>query len=86
MGIVNCANEQYGVFANDPAILAHLERDTPFGIYQRTLEVLRRAAETGTTSAEEAERLADELTLEPHPIWPGRGRAIIESLVGSGEP
>jgi len=84
MGIVNCANEQYGVFEDDPAILAHLERDTPFGIYQRTREVLRRAGETDTTPAEEAERLANELTLEPHPIWPDRGRQIIEGLVERG--
>lgn len=84
MGIVHCANEQYGVFEDDPAILAHLERDVPFGIYQRTLEVLRRAERTGTTPAGEAERMANELTQEPHPIWPDRGRQIIESLVEHG--
>jgi glutamate dehydrogenase/leucine dehydrogenase len=84
MGIVNCANEQYGVFQGDPAILAHLEREPPFGIFQRTLEVLRRAAANGSTTAEEAERLADALAEEPHPIWPDRGRRIIAHLAASG--
>lgn len=84
MGIVNCANEQYGVFEGDPAVHAHLEREPPFGIYRRTLEVLGRAADNDTTPAEEAERLADELADEPHPIWPDRGRRIIEHLAAAG--
>ncbi len=84
MGIVNCANEQYGVFDGDPAVHAHLLRDTPFGGYQRTCEVLRRAADMGTTSADEAQRLADELLAEPHPIWPHRGWQIVQSLIDDG--
>ncbi|HEX9736489.1 MAG TPA: Glu/Leu/Phe/Val dehydrogenase dimerization domain-containing protein [Thermoanaerobaculia bacterium] len=84
MGIVSCANEQYGVFEGDPAVLAHLDRDAPHGIFRRTSEVLRRAEESGTTPAEEAERLAGELAGEPHPIWPDRGRQIIDDLVASG--
>lgn len=83
MGIVNCANEQYGVFEGDPAIRDHLERETSFGIFQRTLEVLRRADAASSTTAEEADRLADELADEPHPIWPDRGRRIIKHLVES---
>ncbi|MEM1180294.1 MAG: hypothetical protein AAGM22_18265, partial [Acidobacteriota bacterium] len=81
MGIVNCANEQYGVFDGDPAIEAHLERDTEYGVYRRTLEVIERAARRGRTPAEEAERLAAELMLEEHPIWGHRGLQIIKSLV-----
>ncbi len=84
MGIVNCANEQYGVIENDPVIMAHLQQQTPTGIYQRCLEILHRAEESGRTPAEEAELLADQLSLERHPIWGNRGQFIIDSLVQSG--
>jgi leucine dehydrogenase len=84
MGIVNCANEQYGVYGSDSAIAAHLERDTPHGVYRRCMEVFDRADASGRTTAEEAEALADELSEEPHPIWGDRAREIIDHLVGTG--
>jgi hypothetical protein len=28
-----------------------------------------------------ADRLADEAAREPHPLWPGRARAILETLL-----
>jgi glutamate dehydrogenase/leucine dehydrogenase len=84
MGIVNCANEQYGRFEGDPAITGHLERDTPTGIFRRCLEVIERAGRSGRTTAEEAEALADELSRELHPIWGHRGQRIIDHLVSSG--
>lgn len=84
MGIVNCANEAYGVFPGDPAIAAHLQRDTTFGVFQRTLEVIDRARRAGRPPAEEAVRLADELSQELHPIWGHRGAQIIDFLVESG--
>jgi glutamate dehydrogenase/leucine dehydrogenase len=84
MGIVNCANEQYGVIPNDPAILAHLQRDTPTGIFQRTLEVLRMAEQSGRTPADEAVTLADALCAEPHPIWGDRGSVILDALLAEG--
>ncbi len=84
MGIVNCANEQYGVIPDDPAVLAHLDRGTPTGIFQRTLEVLKMARESGRPPAEEAVRLADQLATEPHPIWGDRGARILSALVAEG--
>ena len=69
MGIVNCANEQYGVFDGDVAIHAHLDRTTPSGVFKRCLDVCSRAATSGRTTAEEAEALADELSKHPHPLW-----------------
>jgi glutamate dehydrogenase/leucine dehydrogenase len=83
MGIVNCANEQYGVFAGDSAVVAHLDRATPHGVFRRALEVFERAERSGKTTAEEAEALADELSLEPHPIWGNRAREIVDHLVAS---
>ncbi|UCG52348.1 MAG: Glu/Leu/Phe/Val dehydrogenase [Candidatus Latescibacterota bacterium] len=84
MGIVNCANEQYGSLGNDPAIFAHLDRETPTGIYKRSLEVFNRAKQKGRTPADEAGVLADELSQELHPIWGNRGQQIIDYLVESG--
>jgi glutamate dehydrogenase/leucine dehydrogenase len=81
MGIVNCANEQYGSFEDDPAIVDHLSRDAPTGIFLRTVTVLERAAESGRTPADEAERLAEDLSDEPHPIWGNRGQQIIDALI-----
>jgi glutamate dehydrogenase/leucine dehydrogenase len=84
MGIVNAANEQYGRFAGDPAIYAHLDKSTPFGIYRRAAEVFSRAKKSGRTPAEEASDLADELSQELHPIWGHRGRQIIDYLAKNG--
>jgi glutamate dehydrogenase/leucine dehydrogenase len=84
MGIVNCANEQYGTFDDDPAILRHLDRHEPTGIFQRSHEVYERARASGRTPAAEAELLAEELSEEPHPIWGDRGRQIIAALVREG--
>jgi len=83
MGIVNCANEAYGSFEGDPAIQSHLDHAAPQGIFQRSLEVFRRAAESGQHPAEEAVRLAEELGAVPHPIWGNRGQQIIDFLVES---
>ncbi|UCH83851.1 MAG: Glu/Leu/Phe/Val dehydrogenase [Candidatus Latescibacterota bacterium] len=84
MGIVNCANEQYGSIERDPAIYAHLERETPTGIYRRCMEVFARASSSGRTPADEASDLADELSQELHPVWGNRGQQIIDDLVGGG--
>lgn len=84
MGIVNCANEQYGVFERDPAVTAHLDRETPTGVYQRCLQVFGGAEASGRTPAHEAEVLAEELSREPHPIWGNRAQAIMDELVESG--
>jgi hypothetical protein len=84
MGIVNCANEQYGVVENDPFITSHFDREMPTSIYQRCLEIFQRARQSGCTPVEEAELLADELSLEAHPIWGNRGQFIIDFLVESG--
>ncbi|MBW2737113.1 MAG: Glu/Leu/Phe/Val dehydrogenase, partial [Deltaproteobacteria bacterium] len=83
MGIVNCANEQYGWFEHDPAIEAHLQREPEHGIFQRALEVFRRAEKSERCNAEEAELLAEELMEQPHRIWPDRGQQIIDYLLRS---
>jgi glutamate dehydrogenase/leucine dehydrogenase len=84
MGIVNCANEQYGSLENDPAILRHFDRDWQGSVYRVTRAVLERAAASGVTSAGAANALADELAGEPHPIFPDRTAAIIRALMEQG--
>jgi leucine dehydrogenase len=84
MGIVNCANEQYGSITRDPAILAHLDRQTPHGIFRRAIEVFERAQRSTRSVAQEAEALAEELMEKPHPIWPDRSQEIIDDLVQNG--
>jgi glutamate dehydrogenase/leucine dehydrogenase len=84
MGIVNCANEQYGRFTGDDAIYGHLDRETETGIFRRCMEVFARASASGRTPADEASDLADELSQELHPIWGHRSQRIIDHLVESG--
>jgi glutamate dehydrogenase/leucine dehydrogenase len=83
MGIVNCANEAYGVIDDDPAVYAHFDREAPHGIYQRCLDVFKRAKQADSTPADEAIALADELSMQAHPIWGNRGQLIVDALVKS---
>lgn len=84
MGIVNCANEQYGSFEGDPAIVRHFDRDWSGSVYRVTRAVLERAASSRTTSAAAANALADELAEQPHPIFPDRAAAIVRGLMKQG--
>lgn len=84
MGIVNCANEQYGRLEDDPAITRHFSRDWENSVYCVTQRILRMAASEGTTPTVAANRLADELSAQPHPIWGHRAFAIVESLKARG--
>lgn len=81
MGIVNCANEQYGYPVPDPAVERHLGREWDHGIYQATRRVLTLATTHDITTNQAATTLADDLAREPHPIWPNRGQQIIRTLV-----
>jgi len=81
MGIVNCANEQYGYLPEDPAILRHYDREWENGIWALTQRVLRNSDATGEATDVEAVRLAEEFAAVPHPIWGHRGKQIIAGLV-----
>ena len=84
MGIVNCANEQYGFVNDDPAVERHLTKDWEFSIHQKTLDVLNSSKKNNLPSAEIALEMADKLSLENHPIFGHRGVQIIRSLIESG--
>lgn len=81
MGIVHCANEQYGHVSDDPMIARHLDFNWPGSIQRTTLRVLEEARARGVSTVTAANRIADELAEEPHPIWGTRTREIISSLV-----
>jgi len=82
MGIVNCADEQYGYVNSDPHFERHLQKEWKQSIYQTTLQVLKEG-ENGVTPAKAAIKIADELSLTDHPIFGHRGRQIIDSLVAN---
>ena len=81
MGIVTCANEQYGYINNDPLIEDHFSRDWEHSIYNRATQVLKESREKNIPTADIALRLADKLSRENHPIFGYRGKQIIKSLV-----
>ena len=81
MGIVNCANEQYGYVDNDAVIESHLDHETDHGIYQRCLTIFNNAKTNDQSPMVEAQHLADKLMQETHPIWGHRGQQIIDGLL-----
>lgn len=81
MGIVTCADESAGYVTGDPLIQRHLSRDWEHSIYRTALQVLETSRDTGRPAGEVATEIAERLSLEPHPLFGHRGRAIIDSLV-----
>ncbi len=75
MGIVGCADEPFGWLEDDPDILRHLDKEWSGGVYQTTLKVLADAADNDSTPNFEAVKLAEELSMELHPM---RGHRAFE--------
>eukprot|EP00658_Telonema_sp_P-2_P023105 TRINITY_DN19252_c0_g1_i2.p1 TRINITY_DN19252_c0_g1~~TRINITY_DN19252_c0_g1_i2.p1 ORF type:complete len:109 (+),score=15.89 TRINITY_DN19252_c0_g1_i2:253-579(+) len=91
MGIVNCANEQYGRVGrlgdhtDDPAIARHLQDlDWPNSVINITQSVLRKAQDEGITPGQAANQLADHYATMEHPIWGHRSQQIIDALLRDG--
>ncbi len=81
MGIVHCANEQYGSVNRDALIERHLEKEWEFSIHRMVLKVLEEAEASGEPPARTALKVADRLSLENHPLFGHRGLEIIRSLL-----
>ncbi|RKY94785.1 MAG: leucine dehydrogenase [Ignavibacteriae bacterium] len=81
MGIVNCANEQYGYVNNDSMIEQHFSKDWEYSIYNSAIKVLEESKSINKKTAEIALKIADELSKVNHPIFGHRGKEIIKSLV-----
>jgi leucine dehydrogenase len=81
MGIVNCANEQYGYVNNDPFIERHFSADWEYSIFQMTLMVLNKSKKKNQPTGKVAVKIADKLSNVNHPVFGHRGQHIIDSLV-----
>ncbi|MDR3625212.1 MAG: Glu/Leu/Phe/Val dehydrogenase family protein, partial [Ignavibacteriaceae bacterium] len=81
MGIVNCANEQYGYVNDDPFIERHFSTDWEHSIYQMALMVLKKSKKKDKHTGKIAVQIADKLSKENHPVFGHRGQQIIDSLV-----
>ncbi len=81
MGIVTCADEQYGYVNNDSAIERHLDKTWEHSVYQTAMRVFRASKEQNVPTGKIAVQLAEELSFVNHPVFGHRGQAIINSLV-----
>jgi len=84
MGIVNCANEQYGSLDSDPAIERHLNYEWENAVYVLVKQIVEEALATEETTGNIALRMAKNKTKEFHPIWGNRSRLIIRSIMKKG--
>ncbi|HLT39424.1 MAG TPA: hypothetical protein VK034_24240, partial [Enhygromyxa sp.] len=80
MGIVNCANEQYGIVPDDLAITRHFSRGWDNAVFVVVKRILEVSSREGITTSDAANKLADHACRRPHPLWGHRGRSIIEGL------
>lgn len=80
MGIVNCADEQYGRLLPDPAIERHLGWDWEHAIAPVVQRLLADSKSSGRPPLEAAAERAEALMEEKHPIWPGRARQIAQEV------
>jgi len=83
MGIVNCANEQYGYINDDPNINQHYDKTWDHSIYKTASQVFYDSKNQNKPTGEIALKLAEELSFIKHPIFGHRGEQIIRSLVQS---
>ena len=84
MGIVTCANEQYGYVDEDPILAQHLGYDWPQSVYQTTLRVLNLSrGEIHPHVA--AVQLAEQLSMESIDLGSSGKGLLTASQEGSGE-
>ena len=81
MGIVNCANEQYGYVNDDPFIERHFSTDWEHSIYRMALMVLKKSHKKNKHTGKIAVQIADKLSKKNHPVFGHRGQQVIDSLV-----
>jgi len=89
MGIVNCANEQYGSVGamgstKDPIVSRHLNKEWSHSVYQVTGKVLCMARDRDIPTDEAARESADETVDEGYPVCGHRTKHIIQSLIDDG--
>jgi len=82
MGIVTCANEQYGYVTDDEFIHQHYDKNWKYSIYATANQVFSESKEKNIPTGEIALDMAERLSFENHPIFGHRGEKIIDSLIG----
>ncbi len=74
LGIVNCANEQYGYVEED--MQAQITK-----VYNDTLDLLKKAKADNVSPQKVATELSTKLMEEEHPIWGHRGPKLIAQII-----
>jgi hypothetical protein len=77
MGIVNCADEQYGYLASE--IDVKLQE-----VYPSIYDLLEKSKTDNISPQFKSLELAESLSRIPHPIWKHRGAKIIDFLIANG--
>ncbi len=77
LGIINCANEQYGY------VKADIDREVEL-VYTDSLDLLAKAESKKQSPFVMANEIAAERLKEAHPIWGHRGPQLVEEVIKSG--
>ena len=88
MGIVNCANEYAGTYAeplDDPFVAAHFDAGNPDSIPSVVKRIVEESRKTGRSTQSIANALADAKGREFNPLWHHRPFQIV-SFGGRGHP
>ncbi|CAN8025509.1 unnamed protein product [Ixodes persulcatus] len=84
MAVVNSAYEWYGRLQEDPELEKHFGNSWEHSIGVMVRRVLCQASEQGQSPVPVADALAEGLSRQLHPLWPGRARQVISALVTHG--
>ncbi|KAL3219624.1 hypothetical protein MRX96_030373 [Rhipicephalus microplus] len=84
MAVVSSAYEMYGRMQNDPEMEKHFGRDWEHSIGSLVRYVLSESAERGCSTVAVTDELAERWSRKPHPLWPGRARALLGALLENG--
>jgi len=81
LGIINCANEQYGYVKSD------IDKEVEL-VYTDSLDLLKKAADKNVSPQKIAAEIATEKMKQAHPIWGHRGPKLVDEIVkkGFGKP
>ncbi len=77
LGIINCANEQYGY------VKADIDREVEL-VYTDSLDLLEKAKSKNQSPFIIANQIAEERLQQPHPIWGHRGPKLVKEMIGNG--
>ncbi len=77
LGIINCANEQYGY------VKADIEKEVEL-VYSDSTDLIKKSVEQNCSPQKIANQIALDRMKIPHPIWGHRGPALVKELIKNG--